>query len=373
MNVLCKTVVMLSLAGCLVGDTDSHAEDWPLVRGDVQGTGVARSELIDPLELLWQKKLGGGIEATAVISGSLIYIGDVEGTFYAVRLANGEIAWSKSFEAGFLAGGAAVKDGRVFVGDFDGIFRCLDAKTGALIWKFQADAEFYAGPTLHEKNVLFTCDDGTLFCLDAASGEKRWVFSIEQPLRCSPTIDNGLAALAGCDSRLHLVDVTTGREVDGLDLNSQTGATPAMANGRTYFGTESGTFYCLELSPLKLAWTYRDPRRGQPIQSAAAVTDKLVVYGSEGKHVYALDPKSGKLKWKLPMKDRIASSPILSGDRVFIATTKGRLVAANALTGKETWRYDAGDSFIASPAVSVGRLVIGNDNGTLYCFGSAGE
>ena len=48
----------------------------------------------------------------ALISSS-IYLGDVDGTFYALGLADGEVLWKKQFEdSGFLAG-AAVAEGLI--------------------------------------------------------------------------------------------------------------------------------------------------------------------------------------------------------------------------------------------------------------------
>ncbi|MBN1852502.1 MAG: PQQ-binding-like beta-propeller repeat protein [Pirellulales bacterium] len=348
----------------------SHAEDWPVGRGDAQGTGVAQSRLPDSPKLLWKRKFTSGLEATAVIAGKMIYLGDVDGTLHAVQLTDGKTVWEKSQEAGYLAA-AGVHNGRVYIGDYDGVFRCMDGKTGDILWSFQAGAEYYAGPNFHDNRVLLTCEDGSLYCLDAATGEKQWVFSISAPLRCLPTITNDRAALAGCDSRLHLIDISSGHEVDSVELDSQTGSTPAMVAGRTFFGTESGTFYCLELDPLSVAWTYHDPQRRQPIRSAAAATERWVIFGSQAKQVVALDPKSGDLKWKFPTNSRVDSSPVIAGNHVYFATARGRLFSVDATTGKEIWHYDAGGSFLASPAIASNQLVIGNDDGTLYCFGGS--
>ena len=119
-----------------------------------------------------------------------------------------------------------------------------------------------------------------------------------------------------------------------------------------------------------VAWTYRDPERGQPIRSAAAVTDKLVVYGSQGKAIYGLDPATGEVKWKVPTRSRVDSSPVIAGDQVVAATERGVLYVLDAATGAINWQYDAGGSFTASPAVVDGKIILGNTDGTLYCFGA---
>jgi outer membrane protein assembly factor BamB len=143
---------------------------------------------------------------------------------------------------------------------------------------------------------------------------------------------------------------------------------------RVYFGTEGGTFFAIDVpddnrEPPGVAWTYRDPRRGQPIRSAAAISDDLVVFGSQGKALFGLHPKNGALRWTLPTRSRIESSPIIAGRHVIAATTAGKMYLLDAATGEAKWEYDAGGSFTASPAVAGGRIILGNTDGTLYCFG----
>ncbi len=356
------------------------AEDWPVVRGNTLGTGVATSELPEKLDLLWkyQAEKDAGFGATAVVSGGIVYVGDDVGTFHAVRLADGQPAWTKKFDdSGFDAGAAFDKD-RLYVGDMAGVVRCLAIADGEEKWHANLEAEVYAGPTPYGSSVLVTSEAGTLTSLGMANGSHQWPpFHIEAPLRCTPTVSSGRAMLAGCDSLLHIIDVADGREVNSVKIDAPTGATAAMRGERVFFGTEGGTFFAIDVSASadkqpEVAWTYRDPERGQPIRSAAAVTEKFVVYGSQSKAIYCLDATTGEFKWKVPTRTRVDSSPVIAGERVVAATTGGKLYVLDlANGGKELWQYDAGGSFTASPAIVDGRILIGNTNGTLYCFGAS--
>ncbi|NOY42813.1 MAG: PQQ-binding-like beta-propeller repeat protein [Planctomycetes bacterium] len=349
--------------------SSAHAQ-WPFVRGDAQATGVAQSTLPDPLEVVWKQTLDdSGFEATAVVLDGAVYLGDVDGTFYAFRLADGEILWQKKFpDSGFLAG-AAIVDGRIYVGDFNGVVRALKADSGDEIWSYTATGEVYAAPNVYESQVLVTTEAGELISLDAKTGERRWLFEIEAPLRCWPAVVDNRVLLAGCDERLHVVDVANGKEVAGVDIDGPTGSTPAIFDGHVLFGTESGTFYSASTNPVAIRWKYQDPRRPQSIRTAAAVDRRTVIYGSQGKQLFALNPISGELQWKFAIRSNVESSPIIAGDRVILATKRGRLYSLDIATGEEQWKYEAGGSFLASPSVADGRLIIGNSDGTLYCFG----
>lgn len=352
-------------------------DDWTEARGDAQGSGVAAGSLPDKLEVLWTYKAeDAGFEATAVVAGGVIYVGDNNGTFHALRLADGTAVWTKEFDdSGFLAAAAIdVENGRLYVGDAVESARCLSLADGEELWTAKVDAEVYAGPSLHNGDVLVTCEAGTLTCFDAENGEQRWQFRIEAPLRCTPTLVDGRALLAGCDSKLHIIDAGDGKEVGSVTIDAPTGATAAIRGTMVYFGTEGGMFFAIDVNQKNpdqshVVWTYKDPARGQPIRSAAAVNDKLVVYGSQGKSAYGLDPANGHLKWQLAERSRVDSSPVIAGERVVVATTGGKLQVVDTM-GLEKWSFDAGGGFAASAIVVDGKIILGNTDGTLYCFGN---
>jgi outer membrane protein assembly factor BamB len=370
-------VIVLTSAGLIC--SSAGAEDWALVRGDILGSGVAKTTLPDQLEVLWTYKAtnDAGFDATPIVVQGIVYVGDNMGTFHAVRLADGTPVWTKQYEDGSFAAGAAFDNGKLYVGDLNGIVRCLEATSGEELWAANVEGEIYAGPTTHGDDVLVTSELGTLTSLGAADGQVRWPpFRIEAPLRCSPTILSGRAMLSGCDSLLHMIDVSDGSEIQTLKIDGPTGATAAVHGNRIFFGTEGGTFFAIDIpsdgsGEPQIAWTFRDPRRGQPIRAAAAVTDGIVVFGSQGKAIYGLDPKTGKEKWPtIATRSRIESSPVIAGERFVAATAAGKLYLIDVKSGEVKWEQEMGGSFTASPAVVDGRIILGNGDGTLYCFGA---
>jgi outer membrane protein assembly factor BamB len=351
--------------------------DWPVVRGDNQGSGVSPTKLPEQLEELWTYKATGtaGFEATAVVAKGIVYVGDSDGSFHAVRLADGKPVWAKAFEDSGFKAGAAFDGDRIYVGDLNGAVRCLAVADGSEIWKATVESEVYAGPTPFPETVLVTSESGSLTAFNKSSGAVEWQFRIDAPLRCTPTAMDDYVMLAGCDSLLHAINIRNGKETYTVPIDGPTGATAAMSRGRAYFGTEGGTFFAIDVAndasrKPAVAWSYRDPKRGQPIRSAAAVTEKIVVFGTQGKAVSALDPKTGEEKWKLPTRARVDSSPVIAADRVIAATTAGKLYLLDLATGDVKWESDFGGDFTASPAVANGRVIIGNMDGTLYCLGS---
>lgn len=372
-----RLVLWRAIAILAVVAPNARSDNWPVVRGDIEGTGVAETAIPDALDVLWTYSAGenGGFDATAVVADGIVYVGDNAGTFHAVRQADGKRVWTKTFEDGSFTAGAAISGDRLYVGDLYSKVRCLARVDGQELWSVDVGGEVYAGPTVYEDTLLVTSEAGTLTCLNLADGGQRWRFSIEAPLRCTPTFSAGRVMLSGCDSLLHVINVADGQEIGKVEIDAPTGATAAMRENRVYFGTEGGTFFAIDVpaeadAQPKVAWEYRDPRRGQPIRAAAAASEHLVVFGSQGKAVNGLNPTNGERKWQIATRSRVESSPVIAGERVVAATAAGKLYLLDAASGEVKWDYDAGGSFTASPAVVDGQIILGNGDGKLYCFGS---
>ena len=374
----------LAVAAALFVSSSATADDWPYFRRNTESTGVAERPLPKQLEVLWTyhardksdaKSEDAGFEATAVENNEIIYVGDNNGTFHSILLDNGRGIWRQTFpDTAFLAG-AAWEDGTLYAGDANGMISAISIEDGHEIWNTEGDGEVYAGPTVRDDTLFVTCEAGSLTAYDKTEGKKIWEFKIEAPLRCTPTLAAGHILLAGCDSQLHMIDASTGKETNKVAIDAPTGATAAFLDDHVYFGTEGGTFFAIDLRSSgkegpKVAWTFRDPERGQPIRSAASVTDKLIVFGSQGKAIYGLDRATGEVKWKVPTRSRVDSSPVIAGDQVVAATERGVLYVLDAKSGAINWQFDAGGGFTASPIVVDGKIIIGNTDGTLYCFGA---
>jgi outer membrane protein assembly factor BamB len=351
------------------------AEDWPLFRGDLLGTGESHDALPDELAVLWKFAPTGAVwDSTAVIVGERVYVGSLEGTFYCLNLATGEPIWKMKTELGFSAP-AGVRDGKVFVGDADGMFYCLNAENGDVLWKLETQAEINSAPGFYQDRVLFGSQDATLYCVPIASGDitKGWKFAASDQIRCTPTIVENRCFVAGCDSKLHVIDVDNGREVAAVEIGSPTGCAPAIRGDYVYFGTEGGTFQAINWRTAQSHWSVDSPK-GQPYRSSAALGKKAVIVGGRDKLLRALSFDKGEEAWSFPTRGKIDSSPVICGERVFFGSSDGRIYALRLDDGKEAWRYEMGGDVVASPAIASGRLVIGSSRGgTLVCFGKKPE
>jgi PQQ-dependent dehydrogenase (methanol/ethanol family) len=72
------------------------------------------------------------------------------GTFTAIDLSTGKIAWQNQMEEPMMGGSVATAGGLVFTGEGNGNFNAFDAKTGKLLWQFNGGAGCNAAPMSFE-------------------------------------------------------------------------------------------------------------------------------------------------------------------------------------------------------------------------------
>ena len=375
-------VMLFAAAATAAGPDEAPANAWPMMRGTLGGTGRSATHLSFPLVESWHRTIDKtAFEATPVIAAGTIYVGDLDGTFYAVALDTGETRWTFKADVGFPAAAAVSLDPAlpvVVVGDAEGIVRALDRETGAVRWEYRTEAEISGGPTIMAADagpqVLIGSQDATLSCLRLADGTAAWTHEIADQIRCSPTVAGNAVFVAGCDGSLHVIDATTGKETATVPIDGPTGTTPAAHDGRIFFGTEGGVFYGIDITPAREVWKTATGVKGRAYRSSAAVARDLAIVGSRGRAIEAFSCVDGSQRWRHPMRGRVDASPLVvhleDGDReaVIVGDSAGRIVAVDAATGAPIWEFDAGGDFVGGAAVADGRIVLSSGDGTIWCF-----
>jgi outer membrane protein assembly factor BamB len=152
----------------------------------------------------------------------------------------------------------------------------------------------------------------------------------------------------------------------------------AEAEGRVYAGTENGVLHALDAKTGSPTWSFR---AGGPIRARPTLAHGSVYLHGDDGYVYRLGAADGKERWRVqvdekpPVRlppgpqsrfDRWGSAVTASGDRLYVGTHDGRLLALDASRGAVVWTFRAGDSMLAAPAVSGGRVVFGSYDGKVY-------
>jgi outer membrane protein assembly factor BamB len=355
--------------------------DWPFVRGNASGTGVAEGSLPDTPVSLWEfktEKSDEGFEATPVIANGLVIVGDFKGTLYAIELATGKLVWKNKLKQGIVVP-AACNGNRIIVADFDSNLYCFDL-SGKEIWSRETEQPMVNGAIILGADVIYASDYGSLVCLDLETGKEKWIYETGDQLKSSPSVWKNLSFLGGCDSQLHKVDISNGQSQGvPVPLMSPTLCTPNVIGDIVITPTQPGTVYAIRVDTGEKVWSYTpDPALGLDVRSSPATSATVdgntlkgtVVLPSRNRRILALDASNGQVKWEALLRKRSDSSPVICGDRVWIGASDGKVYGLDLATGKEVWSYQLSGQILASPAISNEKLVIATEKGSITCFGS---
>ena len=355
-------------------DEKPPSDGWHLFRGDAASTGVAKTELPDDLEIVWEFEVPkGGFEGSPLIVATpnsnekTVYVGDMDGTLYSLDLMTGDKNWASKTPLGFAAS-PAYQDGKIFIGDIDGYFYCFDQK-GKELWKMETMGEISGGASFYKGNVLFGSQDANLYLLNVEDGSEVSKHETPDQIRCSTTVAGNRAFVAGCDGFLHVIELDTGEEIGNVNINSPTQSTPAALGEQVFFGTEQAEFIAVNWKSAKADWSFADDNGQASVRGSAAVTDGHVVFGARNRQVYSVSPATGKKNWAVTLKANVDASPIIVGDHVYVGSTDGRFYKLALKDGKKIWEKQFNGGFLSSPAAAFGKLVIATDRGVVYCLG----
>lgn len=82
-------------------------------------------------------------------------------------------------------------------------------------------------------------------------------------------------------------------------------------------------------------------------------------------------PTLATVAWKFKTRGRFLSSPAVSGDRVYIGSSDGRLYAVDRSTGTERWQFATEGPIASSPAVHGNLVYISSVDGNVYAVDAA--
>jgi outer membrane protein assembly factor BamB len=215
------------------------------------------------------------------------------------------------------------------------------------IWTFRARQLLEFPPVIGYGRLYFTNNSGVMFAINAKTGKRAWKKPIGRCVAASPAVGE--------------------HTVYQVFLNRP------PCNSKAKPGRLEGEVIAFSTGLGKIRWRTRIG----PTESSPLLVGGRVYVGDWRGRVYALDGRTGKVRWTFQGKGRIKGGIAKSGNRLFVGTYDGYLYALNATTGKVIWRTRSQDRlggrgyFYSTPAIAYGRVYIGSTDRKVYSFGAA--
>lgn len=382
-----SAVVWLPVLLLLAVDIGTAAADWPMLRGDVQRSGVAQAPVSGDLQVAWTVRLGLSVDCSPAVVGEKVYVGSDDGTVSCLQAEDGRLLWQArtggavvsspavygavvcvgsadrciyAFDANTgkrlwrvrtwrpIVASPLVLEDRAYIGSLDGSFKCLQMATGAVVWEHQG-GPFSASPAADSDGVIYCGDEeGRLWARRADSGQELWEVEMDGGVVSAPLVtENHVIAGVMAPSALrvprirHLVvlERTTGQQVWAKEGQSSVLHTPIADGNRVYYSIVSGYTSSTEMFAARLqdgaeVWK---ARLGGVADSSPALCGDHLLFGLHDSHFYTVDKRGGRVLQRLPLGGKVYSSPAIADGRVYVGTGDGNLYclepAATALLG----------------------------------------
>ena len=242
-------------------------------------------------------------------------------------------------------------------------------------WRFPGDDDdvdleaVYATPILDGNTLYVAGYSGEVVALDLTFEPPRilWVRDIEDHVVATPAFDGQSLYIATEGGTVIPITVVSGAV--GASL-AQTGdriwSQPALGGGALYVAALDDRVRSVSLAG-GTGWT---TTLSGAVPGDPTLEGDLLVVGSFNRTLHALDADTGAEEWAFAGDGWFWARPLIAGDTVYAASTRGSVYALNVSGGdggRVRWRFNQLDSEIrARPVLAAGILIVAAEEAVIF-------
>ena len=357
-------------------------------------------ELGQGLSRIWTAKVTGAnprvrLAASPVMSDGRIYVVDTTARVTAFDANTGAQIWSNALEIekdgkpSRFGGGVSATGTNVFATNGVGDVASLAADTGALVWKKRPAGPLRGAPTLSNGNVYVMTQDNQIYALRQSDGEAQWneagpvaasgIFGVGAPAAAQGTIiagySSGELAAYRYENGRSLWSDTLSRTAMSTSVSTLTDidADPVIDRGRVFALGKGGRMASYELVSGQRIWEINIAGISTPVTSG-----EWVFVMTDEARLLCVARSTGKIRWisklqrykneKKKKKPISWYGPVLAGGRLVITNSHGAVWSVAPDEGTATEILDVGNDVSLAPIVANNILYILDDSGRISAF-----
>jgi len=357
----------------------------------------------------WQASIAGStnrarLAAAPVVANGRLYVVDTDARLHAFDAQTGSKVWTvfvgdsadddrargaKRNSKALFGGGVSVEGDRLFATNGLGDVVAVNAADGAQIWRKRPGGPLRGAPTLSNGNVYVMSQDNQLFALRQSDGNVEWteagtlevsgVFGVAAPAAAQGTVVAGFSS-----GELNAYRYENGRPVwqDALSRTSistsvgtisDIDAEPVIDQGRVFAIGSGGRMVALELVTGQRVWEINAGGISTPW-----IAGEWLFVATDDAKLMAVARSNGRVRWatQLPRwrneKNKKGAiswvGPVLAGNRLIAASSRGSIVYVTPGTGAVEATVDYGRPISLPPVVANNTLYLLDDEGNLTAW-----
>jgi len=337
---------------------------WPTFGYDSARTHNLPSRLAPPFRRLWRARPTGELlEFTPSLARGRLYALDNLARVVAVSARSGRRLWKRRLGA-LAASTPTYADGRLFVtilctqactpsigntkSNGRGRVAALRPRDGGLLWSRTLPSRSESTPLALGDRLYFGSEDGTVYAMRTTDGRIDWKYHAGDAVKGGIAYEQGRLYFGDYTGSVNAVRARDGKLVwTRSNVTSEKFyATPAVGFGRVFLSTTDGYVHALRTNG-RLDWSF-EAGPGGYFYSAPALgrpggLGPTVFIGSRNSNFYALDARSGRVRWRKRAAGPISGSASIVGEHVYFSTLNGRTTyGVRARDGQEEFRRAQG-------------------------------
>ena len=335
------------------------------------------------------------LAAAPVIGGGTLFVMDTDGVVHALDPASGHEKWTHSFraasaqESAVFGGGVSYGDGAAYVTTGLGEVAKLDAATGKLLWSVKPAGPLRGAPTVAFGAVYVATQNNEIHALNDQDGSSLWqesaslgetgVFGVAAPAAGQGTVIEGYSTGELIAYRYENGRVLWSDALARTSLSTSVGvltdidADPIIDHGRVYALGQGGRMAAYELVTGQRIWELNLAG----ISTPAVAGDWIFTLTDDAK-LLCIARSSGKVRWSTQLA-RYANEkkkkgpifwtgPVLAGDRLWVANSRGEVYAVGAEAGAAKLFTRLESPISLAPVIANQTLYIFDDGGHITAF-----
>jgi outer membrane protein assembly factor BamB len=306
--------------------------------------------------------------SSPVVACGRVYIGSFDNKVYCINATMGNLLWSYSTGL-YIESSPAFAGGCIYIGSGDSKIYCLNAFTGKFIWSYITGYMVKASPAIASGFVYIGSMDGNVYCLNATTGSYIWSFAIGSGVHCTPVVADGHVYVGSQGNIIYCLDQNTGTIIWGnsYPMYSPEIYTVAFASGCIYLGdNDAGILYCIDAIQGNVLWSYQVNATYYGICTTPAIANGRVYFGSADGTLHCLPMILGTTNPSAPRNFQIT---VGNRQTVLTWTTPGNN-GGRPISGYKVYRgsTSGGETLIATLGVVLTYTNTGLTNGQLYYY-----
>ncbi len=312
----------------------------------------------------WEIGEGGSIECKPQFWNGRIYFGACDKNFYCLDDKGREL-WRFATK-GPICGNATVTGDAVYFGSYDNTFYALGHE-GNLLWKFSTTGKIFSKPLVVDDRIYFGSQDKNLYAVNS-DGEKQWTFRTKGPVSSGAAYGNGVIYFGSYDYNLYAID-ERGRLLWTFPTKGEILAWISYQNGVVYFSSFDKNLYAVDAGNGQLIWTYPT---NSPQDNGQLVTKDAVYLGGRDGVMHAVSLGGNRL-WTITANEWLAIGSDIGNGLLFFGSNDNNLYAVNAKTGDLKWKFNTKSLVVGTPTVVGEKIIFGSWDGNLYALSMDGN